>query len=346
LSRAEEIEICQYDPREHNAAALALDAKIVQGDAFALSFHRSTFHRRAENFRDWRIFVARWQGTLIGLAAGARKPVTFLGRSGHAKFVFDLRVHPAFRNRDVGRRLAAAVLGWREAEDDLAYTWIVDDNRASAAVTRFLRGVRAGQYHYLVYPTHQSRPVGGEADSATLSEVHRLHVERCGPFDLYADPTVGNVEGHVASWVMENGQHIAGCSAWDNSEILGEVVERLPVGLALVGALLRHWPLRMVRLPRVPRRGDMVRSWYLFDCFASNERVARDLFRGVAGEARARGVDYCYVIHDHRDAWVPFVRAGLPKPFAPVLSYNLWARWPRADPFPELGRVYVDVRDI
>jgi len=123
-------------------------------------------------------------------------------------------------------------------------------------------------------------------------------------------------------------------------------VERLPAPLALAGYLLRSWPLRLARLPHVPRRGEAIRSWYLLDCFATGGDLARDLFRQVAVEARTRGIDYCYVVHDRRDSWVHFVRSGLPRPFAPLLSYNLWARWPRSEPFPELGRVYVDVRDI
>jgi GNAT superfamily N-acetyltransferase len=340
------VEIRPYDPEEHNETALALETQVVQGDALALSFRRSTFHRRAENFDDSRIFVALHEGNLVGTAAGARKKVTFLGEPACAKFVFDLRVHPAYRNRDIGRRLAGEVLAWRESEDDLAYTWIVDDNRASAAVTRFLRGVPAAQYRYLVHPTHQKAPRGAGADTAELSELHRLHVQHCGPFDLYADPTRGNMGGHVGSWVMERGLALAGCSAWDNRAILAEVVERLPTSLTLAGSLFRSWPIRLARLPHVPRRGESVRSWYLFDCFATDGTLARELFRRVAAAARSQGIDYCYVVHHRLDTWLPIVQSGLPKPFAPILPYNLWARWTRPEPFPELRRAYVDVRDI
>jgi hypothetical protein len=52
-----------------NDEALALDREAAQGGAFRLSFHRSTFHRRAENFTEHLLFTGRIDGRLVALAA-------------------------------------------------------------------------------------------------------------------------------------------------------------------------------------------------------------------------------------------------------------------------------------
>src|SRR4029453_15041371 len=57
-----------YSP-EKSEEALALERLCVQGISYRLSFRRSTFHRRAENFPEWRIFTARLEGRLVGVAA-------------------------------------------------------------------------------------------------------------------------------------------------------------------------------------------------------------------------------------------------------------------------------------
>lgn len=340
------LETFRYDPERDGADALELEAQVVQGEGYALTFHRSTFHRRAENFRDWALFTGRIDGQLVGICGSALKPMTLLGEPAVARFTFDLRVHPDFRNRKIARRVAGEALQWRQDDGDFGYSWIVDDNRASQAVSNFWFAQPRAQYRYLVYPTYRVHPEGPTPRTCSMAEVHRQHVEHCGPFDVYCDPTEGNTGGHVQSWILERDGEVAGCSAWDNREILGEVVERIPGNLAVAGALFRAWPFRLARLPHIPRRGEALQSWYVFDCFATGPEVARDLFRFVSAQGRKAGIDYCYIVHDERDAWIGDVRADLPKAFAPILAYNFWSGWARREPFPELGRVYVDVRDL
>ena len=145
---------------------------------------------------------------------------------------------------------------------------------------------------------------------------------------------------------MREGSAVAGCSAWDNREILGEVVMGLPRRLRLLGGMLRMPPLRWARLPHVPRRGEALRSWYLYDAHATRPDLGVALIRHVAAAARKQGIDYLYLTHTAGQGWVEAVRADYPRAFAPVIRYVMVGGWSRPEPLGRLDRLYVDIRDL
>lgn len=230
---------------------------------------------------------------------------------------------------------------------DFAYSWIIDDNRAARAVVGLLDAEEVGAYRYLIYPTYRHLRPRRIPSETSLDEVHAQMVEVEGPFDLYTDPRHGgNLEPHVSSWIVRDGRDVAGCSVWDNRDILGEVVEAVPLRLRMARALFEGPLLRGTELPHIPQPGEQVRSWYLFDAFATRPDLAVDLMRHLAHLAREQDIDFCHLAHIESQTWVSAVRAELPRMFAPVLRYLMLAGWDRPEPFPRLERIYVDVRDL
>ncbi len=336
--------LADYRPEESDEA-LALERACAQGTRYRLSFRRDSFHRRAENFAVHRLFTARAEGRLVGVVAVAVKQAELWGSPVRAAFGFDLRVHPSFRHRGLGRRLFRWALDWGMEHADLAYTYAVAGNRPALEIATSQGGI-AGGYAYLVYPVHRKLATGRPLAPAGLAEVHAEMRRVEGPFDFYCDPLLeGRMPGHVASWLCGRGLSRAGCSAWSNRGILGEVVESLPLSLRLLGRALEAPPLRRLHLPRIPRPGEELRSWYLFDFFSTDEGVARDLVRGVAGEALDRGIEWLYLPFGLDDPRLGSLRADVPRLFAPTVGYRLVVHRPGGMPEP-IERLYVDVRDL
>jgi hypothetical protein len=228
----------------------------------------------------------------------------------------------------------------------MAYTYGMADNRAAGAVLRLGGGVDAGGFAYLVYPAYRPGAQAPHVAAATFEEVHQVMKRVTGPFDLYAYPEVGSRQsGYVGSWIARRGREMAGCSAWTHEEVLAEVVEAVPATVRLLRHLTSTWPLRTGRWPHLPRPGERLRSWYLFDWFATDAPLARTLMRHVAARAHERGIDYCYVVHGSRDDWIRTLRSDVPRVFAPVIRYRLWVDLPQ-HLSGALDRVYVDVRDL
>ena len=328
--------------------ALALERECAQGRGLRLSFRRETFHRRAEGFAVHRLFTARAGGRLVGVVAVAVKPALLRGRETCAAFGFDLRVHPEWRGHGLGRRLFERAYGWGMERAELAYTYTVSGNQAALALASSL-GQEAVGYAYLVYPAYRRLAVERPILPATPAEIHAEMLRVEGPFDLYFDPFAeGRAGGHVASWRCGSGPSRAGCSAWSNRGILGEVVEALPLPIALLGKALRavgaQGPGRL-RLPRIPRIGEELRSWYLFDFHSTDADAARDLLRAVAGEAIDRGIEWLHLPLASADRRLACLRADVPRAFSPVVPYRMIVHAP-GDAGPPIRHPYLDVRDL
>ncbi len=332
---------------EDSAGAIALERACAQGGALQLSFRRDTFHRRAENFPRHALFVAADAGRIVGVMAVAVKHAVLHGRPVRASFGFDLRVHPEYRSHGIATRVFERANGWGIAQADVGYSYSVADNHLIGGIAR-RHGSDAGRYAYLVYPVLRRRAERcAETVGASVEEVHAEMLRRSGPFDFYCDPLRdGVLRGHQGSWILRRGAAIAGCSAWSNRGILSEVVERIPIRARLARAISHAPPFDRLDWPRLPGPGDELSSWYLFDFFASDAVVARDLMRHVAFEALTREIDWCHVIHTERDAWVQPVRADVPRLFAPVIPYRLMMLRRDARPPRPIERLYVDVRDV
>jgi GNAT superfamily N-acetyltransferase len=346
-----ELELGRYSP-EDSDEALALDASCPQGGALRLSFRRPSFHRRADRYPEQAIFTARLDGRLLGTLAVAAKPACWRGRAARAAFAFDLRVAPRARGQGIATRLAREGLAWARARADLVYAYTVDENRAAARVSGLMGLVDAGRYAYLVCPVvalaRRGAGPAGERGAQAVSHAEALaaFVAGAGPFDLASalELRAGD-EGYVGSWRIRGGDGVAVASAFSHASTLAEVVERVPPALralrALSGAGL-PWPRRW---PRVPRDGEELRSWYVFDAFAEGPRVGLALARAIASQALARGVDWLYLVHARSEPWLAAVRAELPRPFAPLLGYRLLLRH-FAEPAPAVRSFQVDVRDL
>ncbi len=346
-SQADAAVLGDYQPAD-SPEALALERDCAQGRGLRLSFRRETFHRRAEGFPVHRLFTARAGGRLVGVVAAAVKPAVLRGRATQVAFGFDLRVHPAWRGHGLGRRLFERACGWGMERGEMAYTFTVAGNAAARALAVSL-GVEAAGYSYLVYPAYRRLPVDRPVIPATPAEIHAEMLRIEGPFDLYFDLlTESRMAGHVGSWRCGSGPSRAGCSAWSNRGILGEVVEALPLPVALLGRALRAVGTAgagRLPLPRIPRVGEELRSWYLFDFFSTDAGAARDLLRAVACEAVERAVEWLYLPLASTDGRLGALRADVPRPFSTIVPYRMIVRAPGGAGSP-IHRPYLDVRDL
>ena len=329
-----------------NEEALALEKTCMQGTSYRMWFKRDTFHRRAENFGEWYMYTARVNGRLAGLLGAAIKDATLFGEPVKAVFFFDARTHADFRNRGISRQLMAHATELLRPRVNLGYIYTIADSRIVPHLAAKF-GVRdCGGYTYLVYPVFRARQYNGRYRSASFGEVHESMISANGGFDFYSSPDCSEGRGgYAGSRMLDSLRGVAGCSIWDNRGILGEVIETVPFYIRTVGSVAGMWPLNKLRRPALPQPGEEVRSWYLFDFHATGPVVARDLIRAVAAEALDHAIDYCYIPHARREAWVQALRSDVPRLFSPLINYRLLLKGFDRH-IPAIERLYVDIRDL
>lgn len=331
-----------YEP-EMSAECIALERACPQGTTYRLSFVRRAFHLRAQSFADWQILVASDRHRIVGTVAWALKSLLVRGQTIRSAFLFDLRVHPEWRRRGVASLLTRQVFEQiRQAGVEMRYTYCIDDNLALRRLAELFDAAAVGSYRYLVWPVYRERIVAETPVPVSAAEVHGAQLAANGPFDFYCDPLAGGrLQGHQGSF-MRNG---AGCSVWSNAGLLEEVVEAIPGYYGMAGRILRSWPLNRARWPHIPVPAEILRSWYVFDFFATSAEAARELMHHVNNRALASGIDYCYIIHLPGQAWVTALKADTPWLFSPVISYCLLASSSGGSLQP-FKRPYVDIRDL
>ena len=341
------IRIDPYRPCD-NDEALRLEAECTQGTRLALTFRRSTFHRRAENFARHHIVTARVDGQLVAIGAVAIKDVLRHGQLEPAAFLFDFRVHPCARRQGLGAHITRALMRW--ARSASFHYWFRVADAASGYCLRERQGpLDIGSYCYLVLPTSGRVRASPSVATVTGEELHEEFVRVRGDLDLLADPYAeGRATPHRGSYLLQEGANRAGCSTWCNREILAEIVQRLPPHLAMARLIQRRLGGKWLSVPRIPDSGQQLRSLYLYDFFTTDLRLGLKLVQHVLGRARSQDVDYCYLILSGQEAELRAIRHGFFAPFAPILRYRAAARSFRASkPLPSERRpLYIDPRDI
>jgi len=141
--------------------------------------------------------------------------------------------------------------------------------------------------------------------------------------------------------VEERGS-FAQISVWDLSKVYRGTALHIPAGLCLTPERLAPL-IRVLPLPRIPRVGETLSYWHLFDPIALGAKGSPLLFRLVRELrhlAAGQGIDIVNLAAYLDPLDVPF-----PQVFPSVLlTYHTFVK--RIDPYLPNGPLYLDVRDI
>ena len=338
MSAMDRIEIVPYTAGD-SPDAIALEATLDQGEAIALRFRRPTFHARSSVYENSVILCARSGGRLVGTAAGALKHVVLNGEVRRAVYGYDLRVDPAFRRGGTAQRLGNAVIEFLGG-GDCRYSLVAGQNRLAVCFTQRAFGAACTiPLVYVIMPVTRNRRRRPACTDPGPEAIHREFLQHAGTLDMLPPFRAELLAGHVASVRLEAGS--AGCSIWTNEALLAEEVVRLPRHLQLLGLVARPFANAHL-LPRIPRKGEMVRSWFLYDLFARGVRDMREVLAEVNARALESGKDFVYVLMQEGD---PAIRAIREAGYRYLTLPYVFVAGGTNVPAPG-SRIYLDVRDV
>lgn len=324
---------------EQNEEALFLEALCPQGEEIMVRFIRPTFHKRSEVYERAIIFSAVCEGKLIGIATGAEKELSLHGETIHAAYGFDLRVHPAFRKFGTAKRLTDAFKEYFGNKINCNYTYIAGQNKRALAHVRMGVGSRVAiPMTYFIFPVYKPMIQTMEFTDVSMDELHSLFLKNTPGIDFVPTMKREKMHGYISS-ITDGNQ--TGTSIWTNEEILAEQVLRLPTRLSMLRFAQQLFS-PILRLPNIPKIGETIKSWFLFDLFAKDEHSLRQILAAVNEQALDKGKDFLYVLLYNNDPLTAMIKQTGIKYF--TIPYIFMAN---GDHIPGIqDRLYVDIRDL
>jgi ribosomal protein S18 acetylase RimI-like enzyme len=323
-----------------NEDAIALESGCIQGESIALRFQRETFHRRSEVYENSQILCAKRSSELIGICAWAVKPLRYRDETIHAAYSYDLRVHPAYRGQGVAKGFVREASKILDNKMDCLYTLVSGENvRALSLVKRMYGTTQSLPLTYTIIPVYKRFRERKHFSISSAAEIHDLFLKENKEVDFLPELNGDRLIGFVTGIIGEDA--CAGCSIWTNETLLAEQVVSLSWKYRVQRACFEA--LRpLVKLPRIPKPLETIRSWFLFDLFARDADALHQLLRRVNNLALDHGRDFIYMLHQKGDPHLSLIYSAGLRVYK--LPYFFLAKG-RICPG-KRDKIYIDIRDL
>lgn len=335
-----------------NDALLRLEAQSPQGTGISIVIDRDDYFYRSRLHECGKVLVAEEKGDIVGIMAYAIKEVLIEGVAERVAYFYDLRGEMAYRRsmkRGLFRLWKAVLAEMEEAGARFIYGHVKADNVDSMTISTKMGAQPAATFDILTLPTLRGRTIGLDPHLSELDEeaarIESFVGERTlRPLDLSVPYRRGVELGYLRGvYRLDEDSSFAQVSVWDLSKIYRGRVLRMPLSLRLLGALLN--PLAHVApVPAVPRVGEQIAYWQLFDPICSGEhgrKLLRRLIQQIRRNAHSEGIDVVALFAYQDDPWVT-----LPHFFPNrVLHYHTMVIPLSSDRLP-VAPLYLDIRDI
>lgn len=324
---------------EDNAEALELERLCPQGKDLILRFVRPSFQARSGVYDNYKIFTAKLDGKLIGIAAGARKNIILKDNVIPVIYGYDLRVHPDFRKYGTAKILTDAVIKGFGEGINCAYTLVAGEN--DRAINFFKRGFGANVVIPLVYlflPIYKKVKEKIEFQITDEEKVHNNFMKHNKDIDFISVFDRQRLFGHVKS--ISLGEK-AGGSIWTNENIFSEQVVSLPFNynvLRIFSDSIRP----LIKLPVIPQKEEIIKSWFLYDLYAKDYDSLSHLLNSVNNLAYEEGKKFIYILLRKNDNYVRLITRT--KKYAFKHPYYFIAK---GSIYPDTNsKIYIDIRDL
>jgi hypothetical protein len=337
--------------KKDNEALLRLEAESPQGTGIRILIDREDYFYRSALFDVGKVLLAEEDEKLVGVMAYAIKEVYISGKIRRVAYLYDLRGEASYR-RSMKRGLYRL---WKTLESDVIdskaafiYGNVKADNLNSSRIYEKSEAQVVGDCGILALPSLPARSGNSLLEEMPLADAVNAVEAFVGKRDLRPIRLLDVYErgrdlGYLkGSYRLEEGDSFAQLSVWDLSHIYRGLVLHLPKDLGLLRVILN--PLsRVFSLPRVPRLGEKLTYWHLFDPIYAGkqgEKLLKVLIHRLRRAAYLEETDLVNLIFPLGDP-----RLALPRIFpGRVLRYSITAK-PFGEDLPH-EPLYFDIRDF
>jgi len=344
-----------------NEALNELQKKCPMGTSLVLGVDSSPdYFARSRPFRDWHVFVAVENDTIIGSAAFASRDTYFEGRRVKTAYEYGFVVDPLHRRKGIAEKLQ------RHIEDvaldngvDLLHLDIIEDNIPSLGLFSKMGFEKVKDCMTVSLMPYKRQRIAAEENIRSMEEsdvddVTGLINEMYRGYDFFApfEPKdfveylkrIPHFDFHNILVFEDNGKLEACLGIWEYDKVRKYIVEKLNWRLSLQTYLIRLIGL-FTRMPYIPKPGEPLLSYNLATIAYKRPESMLELLRKAVNIALDNKINF---IHVTIDPLCPVATALSQFRFQTRMKVHVLTKPLKQERLPSSGerRIYVDVTEM
>ena len=343
-----------------NDALNRLQKKCPAGTSLVLGVDSSPdYFARSRPFKDWHVFVAAENDTIIGSAAFASLDTYVEGRRVKAAYEYGFVVDPLHRRKGIAEKLQ------RHIEDvatdngvDLLHLDIIEDNIPSLSLFSKMGFEKVKDCMTISLMPYKKQNITTEEnirsmEEADVDDVTDLINEMYSDYDFFApfEPKdfveyLGRIPHfgfHNILVFEDNGKLEACLGIWEYDKVRKYIVEKLNWRLSLQTQLIRLIGL-FTRMPYIPKPGEPLLSYNLATIAYKKPESMRELLKKTVNVALDNKINF---IHVTIDPSCPISTVISQFKYQTRMKMHILTKLLKQERFPHSGRkIYCDVAEM
>jgi GNAT superfamily N-acetyltransferase len=343
-----------------NDALNRLQKKCPMGTSLVLGVDSSPdYFARSRPFKDWHVFVAAENDTIIGSAAFASRDTYVEGRRVKTAYEYGFVVDPLHRRKGIAEKLQ------RHIEDvaldngvDLLYLDIIEDNIPSLGLFSKMGFEKVKDCMTISLMPYKKQRITAEENIRSMREADVDYVtdlinEMYRGYDFFApfEPK-GFVEylGRIPHFdfrdilVFEDNGKLEAClGIWEYDKVRKYIVEKLNWRMSLQTQMTRLIGLFM-RMPYIPKPGEPLLSYNLATIAYRRPESMRELLKKAVNVALDNKINFIHVTIDPSS---PISTVISQFRYQTRMKMHVLTKLLKQERFPHSGRkIYCDVAEM
>jgi len=297
-----------------NDALNELQKKCPMGTSLVLGVDSSPdYFARSRPFKDWHVFVAAENDTIIGSAAFAISDTYVEGRKIKTAYEYGFVVDPLHRRKGIAEKLQ------RHIEHivldngvDLLHLDIIEDNIPSIRLFSKMGFERVKDCMTISLMPYKRQRITADGnircmEEADVDEVTDLINEMYRGYDFFAPfqpkdfleylGRIPHLDFHNILVLEDNGELEACLGIWEYDKVRKYIVEKLNWRLSLQTYLIRLMGL-FTRMPYIPKPGEPLLSYNLATLAYKRPESMRELLKKTVNIALENKINFIHVTID------------------------------------------------
>lgn len=291
-----------------NAKLVEIEQMTPQGEQIKLVSERKDYFFRAKKFENPILLVAEDEekGDILGIMGVGPVSVRLQGTTTRGGLIFDWRSNP-LTQKGLPRHMLRL---WQGVQAEIAnqnlqfiFGYVKEDNLRSMTILKKYGAQDVEQRTFLTMPVHASfcRDTSGVSQvqlARTIdSELEKTILEeRFGSLDLFTEQTdIAFIDQQRKQYMY--GKFTCGASSvkvWDTTAEYSQRVLDMPSIYKLARPVFKA-ASKVIALPRIPRLGDEIKVWQLYDLILDQLADLPYLLERIRLAAIENDIDYLVI---------------------------------------------------